>query len=495
MELKNLTKYKNIVIQCHDVPDSDTIASGYSLQRYLHFLGAEAPLVYGGSAEITKPNLVMMIDMLQIKIEHVFELPADTDLLITVDCQRGAGNVHHFILPETADVAVFDHHRQEIPDGENIYIRSYLASCSTLIWDLLNKENYKMDDRVITALYYGLFMDTNGFSELRHPLDRDLAEVHSNVGFIKKLKNSSITMDELDIIGYTLRRRKIVNNIGIFSAEACDSNLLGFTSDIAQQVASMKCCVVYCEQLNGLKLSIRSSVREIMASEIAAFICKETGNGGGNIDKAGGFMNFNKIKEFAGDMSPYNYLVSKIKAYCENYDLIYADHNNIDFAGMPIYRKLPIPVGYVVSTDIFPDGSKITIRTLEGDIDAVAGGNIYLMIGIEGEVYPILKEKFDLNYSAENIPYTKEAEYEPAVVNRLSGSRKLILPFAKTCIPRSTKLVRAKPVEKDTKVFSYWDTEKYFSGIKGDYLVANEGAYSDCYIVRRDIFSKTYVKI
>jgi phosphoglycolate phosphatase len=457
----------------------------------LRSLGAEPLLVYGGTAEITKPNLTMMIEMLKININHVKELPAGTDLLITVDCQRGAGNVHHFILPDTAELAVFDHHRQEIPDGKNIYIRSYLSSCSTLIWDLLNKEDFKMDDRIITALYYGLFMDTNGFSELRHPLDRDLAEVQSNIGFIKKLKNSAITMEELDIIGYTLRRLEVIYNIGIFSAEVCDANLLGFTSDIAQQVASIECCVVYCEQMTGLKLSIRSSVREIMASEIAAFICKETGNGGGNIDKAGGFMNFNRIKEHAGDILPYDYLVSKVNAYCENYDLIYADNNNIDFAGMPIYQKLPIPVGFVVSTDIFPEGSKITIRTLEGDIDAVAGENIYLMIGIEGEVYPILKEKFEMNYKSENVPYAKEAEYEPAIVNRFSGSRKLILPFAKTCVPKSTKLVRAKVVEKDTKVFSYWDTEKYFSGVKGDYLVANEGAYSDCYIVRRDIFLKT----
>ena len=495
MELKNLAKYKNIIIQCHNVPDADTIASGFALQSYLRFLGTEAPLVYGGAAEITKPNLTMMINMLKIKISRVTGLPPETDLLITVDCQRGAGNVQDFDLPENADVAVFDHHRQEIPDGENVYIRPYLASCSTLIWDLLIKENFNIGEQLSTALYYGLFMDTNGFSELRHPLDRDLAEVQSNVGFIKKLKNSSITMEELDIIGYTLRKRELINNIGIFSAESCDANLLGFASDIGQQVASLDCCIVYCEQPNGLKISIRSSVREIMASELAAFICKETGNGGGNIEKAGGFINFNKMILYADTLSPYEYLVSKVKAYCENYILIYADNNNIDFAGMPMYKKLPIPTGFAATADIFPQGSKITIRTLEGDIDSITDENIYLMIGIEGEVYPILKNKFEANYSATGLPYAEKAEYEPAIVNRLSGERKIILPYAKTCIPKNTKIVRAAPLEKDAKVFSYWDTEKYFSGVAGDFLVANEGAYSDCYIVRRDIFFKTYVKI
>ena len=494
MRLSSLAEYKNIVIQCHDVPDADAIASGFALQSYLRSLGAEASLVYGGYAEITKPSLTMMLSMLDIKIERIDKLPSNIDLLVTVDCQRGAGNVQNFELPDTAGIVVLDHHRPEIPEGENIFIRSYLASCSTLIWDLLNSEAYRMDDRVTTALYYGLFTDTNGMSELRHPLDRDLAEINNNIGLIKTLKNAAITVEELDIIGGTLGKREIISNIGIFRAEECDANLLGFTSDIAQQVAHIDCCIVYCPLPHGLKLSVRSSAREIMASEIAAFVCKEAGNGGGNIEKAGGFMSFNKITEHAGDISPHDYLISRVNAYSMNYDLVYADNNNLDFGSMPVYQKQPIPVGFAVSTDIFPEGTKITIRTLEGDIDTMTGINIYLMIGIEGEVYPIMREKFEASYSVSDTAYTEEREYQPAILNRLNGERKIILPFAKTCVPKDTKLVRAKMLERDTKVFTNWDTEKYFTGTAGDYIVANEGSYSDCYIVRGDIFAKTYAE-
>ena len=495
MKLSDLAKYKNIVIQCHDVPDADAIASGFALQSYLRSFGTDAALVYGGYADITKPSLTMMLSMLEIKIKRIDRLPADINLLVTVDCQRGAGNVQNFELPDAAGVIVLDHHRPEIPDGENILIRPYLASCSTLIWDLLNNEGYRMDDKVATALYYGLFTDTNGMSELRHPLDRDLAEINSNIGLIKRLKNAAITVEELDIIGETLGKREIINSIGVFSAEECDANLLGFTSDIAQQVAHIDCCVVYCEQPHGLKLSVRSSAREIMASEIAAFVCREVGNGGGNIEKAGGFMSYKKIAEHAGYISPHDYLISRVMAYSMNYDMIYADNNTIDFGNMPVYQKQPIPVGFALSADIFPEGTKITIRTLEGDIDTVTGSNIYLMIGIEGEVYPIMREKFEASYSISDMPYTEEREYRPAILNRLNGERKIILPYAKTCVPKDTKLVRAKMLEKDTKVFTNWDTEKYFTGVAGDYLVANEGSYSDCYIVRSDIFAKTYTGI
>jgi phosphoglycolate phosphatase len=194
----------------------------------------------------------------------------------------------------------------------------------------------------------------------------------------------------------------------------------------------------------------------------------------------------------ASALRPSEYLRQRILAYLDNYNLIYAKDNEIKFDAMPIYKKLPIPVGFAKSAEIFPGGTQIIVRTLEGDVDTVSSDGIYLMIGIQGEVYPILKENFERDYSPEDVPYTKEAEYVPAILNRITGERQEILPYARTCVPRNTKLVRAQPVDKSTKVFSYWDTEKYFYGNAGDFLVANEGAYDDCYIVRRDIFEKSY---
>jgi hypothetical protein len=53
------------------------------------------------------------------------------------------------------------------------------------------------------------------------------------------------------------------------------------------------------------------------------------------------------------------------------------------------YRKLKIPVGFVSSTDVFSEGTPITVRTLEGDADAIVSDEIYIMVGILGEAYPI----------------------------------------------------------------------------------------------------------
>ncbi|MDR1245737.1 MAG: DHH family phosphoesterase [Clostridiales Family XIII bacterium] len=482
MDIKQLAAYGNIVIQCHDIPDADAIGAGFALQQRLRALGANASLIYGGRAAISKPNLVMMLEILEIEIAHVQELPPETTLLITVDCQRGAGNVQNFDLPGAADFAVIDHHRAEIPEGDNILIRPALASCATLVWDLIAGDGFSAsgDYRVCNALCYGLFTDTNGFSELRHPLDRDLAELPYDVAFIRKLSNSTVTLEELTVIGDSLKNYEIINNIGLFRSAPCDPNLLGFASDIAKQVVGIDSGIVYCEQPQGLKLSVRSSAREIMADELAAFLCRDVGSGGGAVEKAGGFLGLSRISERGGGLSASDYLRRRIREYTSNYEHIYAGKHTVDFGRMRLFRKRMRPVGFAKSCDIFADKTKITIRTLEGDVDTVASDEIYLMIGILGEVYPILRDKFEKSYVVTDDPYTEPLEYAPTVINRITGERCAVLPFAKACLPHGEKLVRADELRGDTKVFSYWDTEKYFYGSQGDFLVANEGDYGDC---------------
>jgi phosphoglycolate phosphatase len=497
MKLQELAAYKKAAILCHNIPDADAIGSAFALQQYLTGLGTEARLIYGGWEKISKPSLLMLLESLQIEISYTKELPPETDALITVDCQYGAGNVQKYELPDALPVFVIDHHRAEIAEGGRTEIRPALGSCATLMWDLLRAAGYSAegDYRVSNALYYGLYTDTNGLAELRHPLDRDLSEIVYDAGLVRKLKNSAITPDELDLVGDMLKNRETEQRIALFHAPPCDPNLLGFASDIAQQTAGFDCCVMCSKQQHGLKLSIRSSAREIMASEIAAFLCRDVGSGGGSIEKAGGFLDAKAIaKAAAGEESPV-YLKRRIREYLENYDHIYPGSTAISFDAMPLYRKLPLRVGYARSADIFPAKTKITVRTLEGDIDIVSDESVYLMVGVRGEVYPIKRETFEKSYEPLGEPFAEKAEYTPAVLNRLTGEKHSISLYATACLPRGEKLIRAAELERDTKVFTDWDMEKYFHGVTGDFLAANEGGYHDCYIIRRDIFFESYERV
>ena len=107
MRLRELLKYDDIVVQCHDNPDADAIASGYAVYRYFKEQGKRVRLVYGGRYKIGKSNLVLLISELAIPIEYVETLERPK-LLVTVDCQYGEGNVTRF---EAEEIAVIDHHQ------------------------------------------------------------------------------------------------------------------------------------------------------------------------------------------------------------------------------------------------------------------------------------------------------------------------------------------------------------------------------------------------
>ncbi|MGN1106193.1 MAG: bifunctional oligoribonuclease/PAP phosphatase NrnA, partial [Huintestinicola sp.] len=204
MKLESLLKYNDIIIQCHDFPDADTIASGYALYCYLtdHFKSPR--LIYGGKKQITKPNLALMVRMLEIPIEYVTETDHVPELLITVDCVHGEGNVTHF---EAKEYAAIDHQVSVAAESPLFDIRPEFGSCSSVMSLLLKEANYNFNSisYVATALYYGLYTDTNGMAELNNPVDRDLRDyAEFDTGIIRLLVNSNLTEEELKITSEAL---------------------------------------------------------------------------------------------------------------------------------------------------------------------------------------------------------------------------------------------------------------------------------------------------
>ena len=146
-QLSDLAGFREIVIQCHDNPDADALASGYALRWYLERKGIAARFVYGGANVITKSNLVLMNEDLGINCEHVESLD-EPELLITVDCQYGESNVTAF---SAKTVAVIDHHQvsSELPAMSEV--RSNYGSCSTVMFELLRAEGIDINEDKILA--------------------------------------------------------------------------------------------------------------------------------------------------------------------------------------------------------------------------------------------------------------------------------------------------------------------------------------------------------
>ena len=253
MRLSDLEKFEKITIQCHDNPDADALASGYGLFCYFKAKGKDVRLVYSGRNKITKSNLRLMVEKLEIPVEY---LPVDTDeklylpgLLVTVDCQYGSGNVTGITADE---IAVIDHHQLDREAIPLCVIQSGLGSCATLVWKLLKEENYDVDsnENLSTALFYGLYTDTNQFSELYSPLDMDMREaLKVDKSLITLFRNSNLSLKELEIAGIAMIRYSYNDDyeFAVIKAQPCDPNILGLISDFLLQVDQGSQC-----QRNGI---------------------------------------------------------------------------------------------------------------------------------------------------------------------------------------------------------------------------------------------------
>lgn len=503
MRLSDLLTYQSIVIQCHDNPDADTIGSGYALYQFFQSKGKAVRLIYSGRNEIQKSNLVLLVDSFHIPIKYINpfqpEVFGDDTLLITVDCQYGAGNVTKM---EAKHVAIIDHHQVEISNVEMSIIRPDFGSCATLVWTLLGEEGYDLDDEVGTVLYYGLFTDTNQFSEIYNPVDRDMMDqIPCDKRMISSLKNSNISLQELEIAGVAMLRYSFNEeyHFAIIKSQPCDPNILGLISDFLLQVDSIHTCVVFNESQDGFKFSVRSCVKEVNASELATYLTKGIGSGGGHYEKAGGMINEHLFSE-KYSLNAEGYFNTKLTEYFDTYEIIKASEYEAHPDDMALYQKKPLPIGVVKAKDVLPVGTPITIRSIEGDMDLIIEDDLYIMIGVKGEVYPSREEKVLRNNEILDKKYVYsecviDNTYVPTIKNRITGHNLLITDYARVCIPTGEVKIYAKKLEKGVKVFTAWDKEKYMLGQPGDYLAVRTDDLHDVYVIEDKIFGITYDKI
>ena len=149
--------------------------------------------------------------------------------------------------------------------------------------------------------------------------------------------------------------------------------------------------------------------------------------------------------------------------------------------------------------DIATEGTELIVRTFEGDVTVQASDDCYIMIGIEGEPYPITRSKFIGKYDVD-IPVDApldihDQQHRSKITNLTTYDRYMITSDVMLrCRARSYK-VYAKKLTRPTKVFTKWRYDSYMFGEVGDVLVMSENDPEDIYVVKGDLFSRTYQKV
>ena len=506
IKLEQLLDYDEVAIQCHDYPDADAIASGFALYRYFSAHGKDVLLFYGGAKPISKPNLAMMRDKLGIPLSYLPELKRRPGLLITVDCQFGGNNVQRV---EAETVAVIDHHQVggELPPLFSV--KPQFGACATLVERLLSEAGFELtasERPLVIALYYGLYSDTNAFTEIRHPYDLNLRDkltwhdpnkMLQEEGILKNLLYSNLALEDLELASGALANLKYnqEHRFALIEAAPCDPNILGFISDLANQVDCLDSILVWNKRGGGYKFSVRGSGRNCAAIDLARWLTDyEPDKCGGHREKAGGWIE-EKILEKNGGLSIEQFFNKKMVDYHHLYQIIDCGQDGaVEQKGLQTYRKNSVTVGYVPSTKLFKAGVRLLVRMLEGEVTVTADDNLYLMIGVKGEIYFNRQDKFLANYyplpEAYEPPF--ELAYAPTVSSAADGEQISILDHALKCQSRDTVLVKARRLERPVKVFPLWSQDKYLLGEIGDWLLTQLDNPNDAYIVTKDVFNILY---
>ncbi len=470
MKLNELLIYEKIFIQCHDNPDADTISSGFALYKFFEEKGKDVTLFYSGTRTISKPNLLILVESLEIPIEHKLDGVCD-GLLIVVDSQYGSSNVTEF---GAEAIAIIDHH--EVENRYNIALANICpnyGSCSSLVWKMLKNEGFNFDKKVGTALYFGLLTDTNNFRELRHPVDKDMREnIPIDHALIRRMLNSNLNLDDIEKAAIALLRvsQNMSGKFAVIKSKPCDPNLLGVISDIAIQVDTIAVSVVYSINDKSVKFSVRSCMDEIMANDLARYIVENIGNGGGHIDKAGGLISIKQYQRYYQEINFETFFLNKIKSYDEDYELIYDVIRDLDLSDIITCHKKANLYGYYKGKYDFD----ITVRTFDEDILIEKSKPFTLIIDNRGKVHNCDEKDFEKDFIRVDDIYKCKLEYIPHIIDEESSYTVRMLDDLKGCTPNEKRMYMAKKLKTPKKIFMKGSSQKYLIGNKGDYVVISE---------------------
>lgn len=196
------------------------------------------------------------------------------------------------------------------------------------------------------------------------------------------------------------------------------------------------------------------------------------------------------------------YFLQRADAYFTECDVVeatmFAVQNPEQMEQMKEYEKAKVSWAYVKTSDVVPKGVALSIRTLENDtgVEIEADDDLYIMIGCMGEVYQIQFEKFSASYEISEEPldiFAQMFEFIPAVERLDDHSYLPIDEIAKICYPKKGAGIFAKQLDKRTRVFGKTVAD-YFVADPGDYLAVRKDDPQDIYVIRKEVFARTYVE-
>ncbi len=284
-----LDKKRDIVVQAHDFPDHDAVASAFALTHLLKVNGLAPRLCYGGDVQST--SLTEAISMLEIPIAASRDVPMDDQSqIIVVDGFIGNRNVAG--LPGEV-VAVIDHHSPPIePDCKYWDIRPNYGSCCTILYEYYKISKTDLPKSIATALLMGVMMDTAFMTRGVALVDLEAFTTLFFQGDWKsgsKLLRNSLSLHDLGVFREAINACIVAEDFCFVPIQKeCSVEVMALVADFFLGLRELNFVVVVQPDRDEYRLSVRSDDVGRPSDIVIRKALSGIGSGGGHIHMGGG---------------------------------------------------------------------------------------------------------------------------------------------------------------------------------------------------------------
>ncbi|MDR3123127.1 MAG: DHH family phosphoesterase [Treponema sp.] len=284
---------RRVVIQTHDFPDHDAMASAFALSLLLERFGFVPKLLYRGI--IRSYSLWSMISDLAIPVTRITGEVSEEwrhTPCIVVD-----GNPTNSNAQQMTDLllGVIDHHgNSEQPDCPFVDIRTDYGACSSIIESYWHELNLSPDKIAATALLMGIQMDTDFLSRRVHRADLDALHrifLTADWEYGSRVVKAALSKKDLNSLQTAIANARMQEGI-FFSVinEEITQEVISILADFFLRLREVSITILVENKGETRPVSVRSQLQGVSAARVIQAALQGIGEGGGHDYMAGGLL-------------------------------------------------------------------------------------------------------------------------------------------------------------------------------------------------------------
>ncbi len=295
-ELKRISRSaEKVLILLQDDPDPDAIASALALRIILGRNKQTAPIAaFGAVTRSENLNMIRLLDIPVMKISP--EDLSDYSIIAMVDVQPPFFKNINI----KADIVIDHHVCVESYDAVFTDIRTSYGAASTILGQYLVDGNYKITQRLATAIIYGIKTDTMFLDRDISPADIEIfTSMYAgvNMNLLRKIEHATLEYKEINGFVKALRNIEIKENVLFsFMGRVEREDIIPRLADFCLQIGESE-WVLVCGVFAGQYVcSIRNVGYVKHAGEVARKAFGDVGSAGGHRSMAKAVMEVKVFK-------------------------------------------------------------------------------------------------------------------------------------------------------------------------------------------------------